>query len=139
MSRKDYESAFRSELLSHGVERVRFAYGRRHSALSFEWQGRTVTFRFPGSGSDHRGIANAICDLRKLLGVKRVSNKSSTSVARRGRKSNPVRRVEPPDAPIVKQDPFAILRSLLPPSAESVEPTTDAPQVAPSPGATDTT
>jgi len=84
--RRDYESAFRKELASHGVERMTFTYQKKHAALSFEWRGSVMVFRYPGSGSDGiHGIRNCLSDLRKAMGVGKVSNKTPVSRARRER------------------------------------------------------
>lgn len=117
MSRKDYERALIKELASHGIERVSFTYGRRHPAVTFEWQGKTLQYRFPGSASDWRAVQNSLCDVRKLLGVERVTNKTEISRERRQQRQHARKRCEPAQPKeitlSVKADPFAALKALI--------------------------
>jgi hypothetical protein len=115
VARKDYEEAFRRELWSHGVDDFVFEYGSQHSALVFEWRGRSVHFRFPGSGSDRRGIQNALTELRQVMRVRKVVKKSQKRDGKR-------RKVAMKAPPAVVSDglvltslgnPFEVLSQLL--------------------------
>lgn len=56
-------------LQCHGINEYCFNLRRKHDSVEFLLNGRPFTFFFPCSGSDWRGPANAIAQLKRLTGL----------------------------------------------------------------------
>lgn len=87
----DYAAPLLAELRAHGVTDAAIHRPRRgHPQIRFTWQGRRMFFVFAGTPSDARGQDNALSDLRRLLGVKRIIHKSTAPAKKRNRTEAPI-------------------------------------------------
>lgn len=102
-----------AELEAHGVMEHWLKDGRKHSRLYWRRDGRVRFFVFPKTPSDRRGYQNSLCDLRKVLGVRRTIRKANGKHPRKPRE----RRTEATPCPALSGggDPFAPLAALLSP------------------------
>jgi hypothetical protein len=67
--RDDYVRRIQRELARHGIDDFHFVRRSRHRAVIVKRGGRVVTVIFPSSGSDIRGPANTVGNLRRALGL----------------------------------------------------------------------
>lgn len=71
-----YDEALIAEIRAHGVKTWRIdKAGRAHPRLMFEFAGRPLMYVMPNTPSDKHGVLNALSDLRRLMGVKRIIRK----------------------------------------------------------------
>lgn len=82
---ENYADILTDELSAHGVKRWEVEVNHKHPQLHFEWNGKEMMFVFPNTPSDRRGRLNALTDLRKIMGVRRVIHKSATPHRRKTR------------------------------------------------------
>ena len=112
---RDMTAALVAELEAHGATEIeREITGGAHQVLRFKWRGRERSFFYPFSPSDgQRATKNALTELRKVLGVKRIITKSGKP---KQRKLRGVR--EPVKVPRLKHippkpHPFEKLKELM--------------------------
>lgn len=110
MNATEFGDRLIAEALSHGATEVRVTVGRKHRRLRFSFRGETKFYVFPGStGDGMRAVHNALSDLRRLMGVKRVTNHSASP--RRRRMDAPEREPCVPRL-TMRPDPMAVLSGL---------------------------
>ena len=68
-----YVQRIRSFLDRHDIANYRFAHRRKHRAVVVAHRGKVVTVIFPSSGSDWRGPANTVANLRRALRLNGVA------------------------------------------------------------------
>ena len=66
-SGRDYANTLIAYLRSVGITDVQIQYKGKHPSIVFPYLGRQVAFSFPSTGSDHRGMKNAIRDLKHKM------------------------------------------------------------------------
>ncbi len=71
-----YEQTLISELATHGVTDWWIDRDHPHPQLHFVWQSRPLMYVMSSTPSDRRAHLNAVSDLRRLMGVRRVVHKS---------------------------------------------------------------
>lgn len=79
-----------AEIEAHGGEVLRVEI-TKHQRIVFMWQGREMFYVASVTTSDWRAAENALTDLRRQMGVKRLVHKSTRPKRRRDQC-----RVEPP-------------------------------------------
>jgi hypothetical protein len=77
-----YIERITSFLTSHGLAGFRFEHLAKHRVVVIPYQGRLNRVIFPSSGSDWRGPANTVSNIRHVLGL----FEAKTSTERRVRK-----------------------------------------------------
>jgi hypothetical protein len=65
----DYIPRIERFLQHHRIETYRFEQRRKHRAVVVAFRGKSTTIFFPASGSDQRGPANTVSNLRRALGL----------------------------------------------------------------------
>jgi hypothetical protein len=65
----DYVQRIRAFLDRHDIANYRFVRRAKHRAVVVEHGGKVTTVIFPASGSDWRGPANTVGNLRRALGL----------------------------------------------------------------------
>ena len=73
MKNKEFRRPIAQFLDHHGVE-YRFEPRAKHDAVKFQFNGNACVFVFPRTGSDWRGPANAITQLKRLMGLVNAAN-----------------------------------------------------------------
>lgn len=106
----EYVAALTEELRTHGVHEWFVDETGKHNKLRFRWNDRSMMYVFPKTPSDSkRGVLNALSDLRRSLGVRRVIRKVE---AREQRQRSPEKAHKEQLVITVKPDPFAILATI---------------------------
>lgn len=77
--------ALTTELQAHGVTEWRVTRRSKHPAIEFSWHDGTLRYVYAGTSSDRRSADNAVSDLRRMMGVKRVVVKSEAPKRMRNR------------------------------------------------------
>lgn len=72
-----------AELKRHGATGIEIDRAHPHPRISFIWNGARMFFVTGSSPSDCKGLDNALSDLRRLMGVRKIVRKS---LSRRTRK-----------------------------------------------------
>jgi hypothetical protein len=65
----DYIPRIKQFLRRHRIETYRFEKRAKHRAVVVAFRGKSTTIFFPGTGSDRRGPANTVSNLRRALGL----------------------------------------------------------------------
>jgi hypothetical protein len=78
----DYVERITKFLTSHGINAFHFEHLAKHRVVIIPHMGRTNRIVFPATGSDWRGSANTVSDIRHVLGL----FKTNTFTERRIRK-----------------------------------------------------
>lgn len=81
----DYGELLVEEIRSHGVVSWEIDRHHKHPQLHFDWNGAPLMFVFPSTPSDSRGHLNALSDIRRLMGVRRLVRKSTSPPKRHTR------------------------------------------------------
>lgn len=67
---REHHRDIRDFLRSQGAEEVRFEHKGKHPKVRFAWKGEARFYVLPGTPGDTlRGAANAISDIRHMLGL----------------------------------------------------------------------
>lgn len=71
----DYLTTLTAELRAHGVTKWDVERNHRHPRLYFWHKGRRMFYVMPSTAGDRRGHLNALSNLRRMMGVKRMVRK----------------------------------------------------------------
>ncbi len=87
--KKEYAAELLDELQRHGICDAFVEQHSAHPRIRFTHNGRPMFFVFPSSPSDMRGrgLDNALSDLRRLIGVKKIVHKSTAPPKKRNKTS----------------------------------------------------
>jgi hypothetical protein len=110
-----YIAALTAVIKAHGGTNYAVEHGGKHPRLVFWPEGQRLTYVFPATPSDHRGIHNALSNLHRLMGVRRQLHKSARPRPRRrnGGGSSGAPAAPAPLVITVRQNPFDQLGLLL--------------------------
>jgi hypothetical protein len=64
---REHLRTIRDWLRRYGATGVHLKHGGKHPRLIFDYRGRRRFFVCPSTPGDHRGVANARAELRRLL------------------------------------------------------------------------
>jgi hypothetical protein len=71
-----YQRELRDFLVEHGASDINLTRIGKHPKLEFEFKGKHISYTISNSPSDHRAGANAIGDLRRMLGEPAVEEET---------------------------------------------------------------
>jgi len=109
---REHGQALIAELESHGIRDAWIDLDGKHARVRFALKGQNRFFVFPKSSSDRRGLQNSLTDLRKLIGVRRPTKKSTRGKRQRNRVEAPVTSLS---LTVPGGDPFEGLRRAVDP------------------------
>ena len=80
---RDLEKALARELADHGVTEYEIVDGGKHWKLKYLWQGAERLLAVPRSPYGQRFIENSKTQLRRQMGVRRITNKTPANRKRK--------------------------------------------------------
>jgi hypothetical protein len=101
----DYLDRAERLLKQHEIETFRIEHRRKHRAIVVSTGGKEYTVIIPSTGSDQRGPAAMVSDLRRLLGLRRVRVASETHAPRACKPKHRVQRRDrvTPSSPLLDE------------------------------------
>ena len=102
------------ELARFGVTQWMVDQRGKHPKLRFSFAGRDISIVYPCSSSDHRARDNAVSQLRRVVGIRKIPTKCPAAAARRTKHRLHAKVTSPPPVHFtVKPDPFSVLARFL--------------------------
>lgn len=112
---RGYAKEIIAELDRHGIP-ARYEHASKHARIYFERGGKEQFYVIPASPSDSaRGLLNAMADIRRLAGIRKVKTEAAPRPKRRPSRRLKITIVEPP-AVTPGADPWTPYLASLPPA-----------------------